>query len=199
MYSTDPLLPVSKLKELFKAHRNNFSAIEEIKSKLEIVINKEDSEFSDFTNAIDHDYDLPPIIECLIYFVIGQITKKIKEFTKCEICLNSLFYSKEKSILIENYPFARIITLNKEEQFGLEHSNKRLFVHCNRSNCFELVVNDITEDQLEFSCDEHAKDVYAYIISYYLEMRMRQFAKIKKSQTATTNAEKKKAAKLTKT
>ena len=73
------------------------------------------------------------------------------------------------------------------------------FKHCRQSNVFELVVNEITEKELNYPCSEHAEDVYAYIISFYLQNRMRLFTKVKMADAKRTNAEKKKASKLTET
>ena len=92
----------------------------EIKKKLNVLINQEDADFSDFTNASDHDY-------------FNFLTKIEMSFAK----------------------------------------------HCNLSNAFELVVRDVTERQLEHPCSKNASDVYAYVITYYLQNQMRQFAKIK--------------------
>ena len=68
-----------------------------------------------------------------------------------------------------------------------------------QSNVLELVVNEITEKELNYPCSEHAEDVFAYIISFYLQNRMRQFAKVKMADAKRTNAEMKKASKLTET
>ena len=64
--------------------------------------------------------------------------------------------------------------------------------HCNRSNAFELVVRDITEEQLQYPCSKHACDVYAYLITYYLQNRMRRFAKITMANVKKANAESRK-------
>ena len=40
-----------------------------------MVIDKEDSAFIDFTNAIDHDYDLPYVVDCLMHYITGAICK----------------------------------------------------------------------------------------------------------------------------
>ena len=95
------------------------------------------------------------------------------QFTKCEACRTGFFYSNEKSVDIKNYPIARIITFdnNNEGQEKIQHPNKRLFYllqkieksftkHCKYSNVFELVVNDVTGQELEYPCSDHAKDVY---------------------------------------
>ena len=118
----------------------------------------------------------------------------------------------KNQLTLINYPIARIISFdnNNEGQEKIQHPNKRLFYflqkieksftkHCKYSNVFELVVNDVTGQELEYPCSDHAKDVYAYVISYYLQNRMRQFAKLKMADVKRTNAKKKKASKLTKT
>ena len=64
---------MSRLKEIFKSEKKS-SVVDEIKKKLNVVINQEDADFSDFTNALDHDYDLPPVVECLKYFVTDQVS-----------------------------------------------------------------------------------------------------------------------------
>ena len=105
------------------------------------------------------------------------------QYTKCEACRTGFFYSNEKSVDIENYPIARIMTFdNNEGQEKIQHPNKRLFhflqkieksfaKNCKYSTVFELVVNDVTDEEFEYSC----------------------------SDAKRTNAEKKKASKLTKT
>ena len=58
-------------------------------------------------------------------------------------------------------------------------------------------VSDITEQQLEYPCSKHACDVYACLVTYYLQNRMRQFAKITMADVRKANAETKKVGKLT--
>ena len=198
---------MSKLKEIFISEKKS-SVVDEIKKKLNVLINQEDADFSDFTNVSDRDNDLPPFVECLKYFVTGQVCKNLRNFTTCEVCRFEFFFSDKTQVRIEGYPITRIITLNQENQFGIQHPYVRLFnfltkietsfaKHCNRSNAFELVVRDVTEKQLEYPCSKHASDVYAYLITYYLQNRMRQFAKIKMADIKKDNLETKKAAKLT--
>ena len=116
-----------RLKEIFKSEKKS-SVIQEIKEKLNVVINNEDSDFGNFINAVDHDYDLPPVVDCLMYFVTGQVSKNFAKFTKCEVCRNGFFYSKENTGLLDNYnPIARIVTLNQTEQQEIQHPNKHLF------------------------------------------------------------------------
>ena len=103
-----------RLKEIFRSEKKS-SIIQEIKEKLTVVINNEDSDFADFTNAVDHDYDLPPVVDCLIYFVTGQLSKNFAKFTKCEVCRSGFFIQmKTQKSLTSIIQVARIVTLNQE-------------------------------------------------------------------------------------
>ena len=105
-----------QIKRIFRSEKKS-SIIQEIKEKLTVVINNEGSDFADFINAVDHDYDLPPVVDCLMYFVSGQVSKNFAKFTKCEVCRSGFFYSNENTGILDKYnPVARIVTLNQEEQ-----------------------------------------------------------------------------------
>lgn len=84
--SQEPLMSISKLKELFKTEK--VSAIDEIKKKLELIIECDDSDFSDFVDAVEHDYGLPEVTQCLIFYTTGRVAAFIKKTTNCETCLN---------------------------------------------------------------------------------------------------------------
>ena len=172
--------------------------------KLNLVIEQNDSDFTDFTNAIDHDYNLPYVKKCLMYFVTGTICKDFTKFTKCEVC-RTAFFESEGSAFIANHPVARIVTFDKDQD--LQHPNVRLFKfleeveeifskHCKRGNVYDLVVNEITERQFKFSCVSHAQDVLAYILHYYLQLRMRQYAKIQIADQKKESSKLKKLSKL---
>ena len=60
-----PLITISKLKELHQS--NSKSAIQEIREKLKAIIDCEDTDFSDFVDAVAHDYALPAVRDCLIF------------------------------------------------------------------------------------------------------------------------------------
>ena len=59
-----PLITISKLKELHQS--NSKSAIQEIRQKLKAIIDCEDTDFSDFVDAVAHDYALPAVRDSLI-------------------------------------------------------------------------------------------------------------------------------------
>ena len=70
-----PLITISKLKELHQS--NSKSAIQEIREQLKAIIDCEDTNFSDFVDAVAHDYALPAVKDCLIFYTTGRITPYI--------------------------------------------------------------------------------------------------------------------------
>lgn len=72
---TEPLISMTRLNEIYNYNEKK-SFVEEIKNKLNVVISQDDNDFRDFINATDHDYDLPYVTQCLLYFVTGNICKE---------------------------------------------------------------------------------------------------------------------------
>ena len=70
-----PLITISKLKELHQS--NSKSAIQEIREMLKAIIDCEDTDFNDFVDAVAHDYALPAVRDCLIFYTTGRITAYI--------------------------------------------------------------------------------------------------------------------------
>lgn len=203
--STQPLMSMSELKEIFasKNKKTKQILIQEIKAKLNIVIEQKD-DFSDFIAPTDHDYDLPYVVQCLMYFVTGNLCKKFQAFAKCETCKSEFFFADQNDSFITKNPIARIIN---NEEFDIQHPNIRCFKflslvedsfskNCDMSNVYKLVISEITQKKIEFPCADHAEEVLAFIMHFYLELRMREYAKIKMADQKKKNAEKKKLAKL---
>ena len=59
------------------------------------VIDCEDTDFSDFVDAVAHDYPLPAVRDCLIFYTTGRITAYIKQHTQCSTCLNTFLTTSE--------------------------------------------------------------------------------------------------------
>ena len=176
---------MSELKEIYNADKKE-SSIKRIQEKLNILIEKEDSHFVDFTNATDHDYELPYVVDCFMYYITGQICQKL-ENRNCVYCESALFCSANDESVGPNHPIAKLITL--DQNHSLQHPNFRLFkfiktieslfsLHCKQSHVFDLVLNDLSKFQFTFACKEHAKEVLAYTVHVYLQNRMRPYATI---------------------
>ena len=60
------IIAISILKELYKTKKA--SAFEEIKKNLKFIVEDENSDFNDFINMNEHDYALPDILDCLLFY-----------------------------------------------------------------------------------------------------------------------------------
>ena len=87
MEPLQPLITISQLKELYKSDEK--SAIEEIKEKLKIVIDDENTDFNDFVHAVDHDYDSQEVVDCLLFYTTERVCRFVKEGVKCSVCLRA--------------------------------------------------------------------------------------------------------------
>lgn len=80
-----PLITISEIKQIFN-NKNNPSALDLIKKKMDGLVEDGDWEFSD---VFEHDYSLSPIKECLIYYLVGYLSKQISTKSKCDICTSA--------------------------------------------------------------------------------------------------------------
>lgn len=203
----EPLISMTRLKEIYKSRESNekMSFIEEIKNKLNVVISQDDNDFTDFMIAVDHDYDLPYVTQCLMYFVTGNICKEFS-FTKCDICRPAFVNMEENSFIIYHL-IAQLITRDENQDPEIQHPNIYLYKflemieycfnqHCDKHDVYDIVVNKITQNSFNFPCAEHGTEVIAYIVHYYLQLRMRQYAKDYIKDLTKKSAEYKKISKL---
>lgn len=211
--SQEPLISICRLKELY--HSKDTRAIEEIKKKLETIIECENTDFSDFVSLVHHDYALPEINNCLIFYITGRVSAYIKKITNCETCLNAFLADNvlEEDTLIfstNNLPQSYEHFTKSNKYFV--HPNVRLFKiiltvehlfdqfkQC--SNAFDLILSALTTsgEKFKFPClihDDKAVDIIAFIIQFYLQIRMREFIYQQKESIKRENILKKKAARL---
>jgi len=92
-----PLITISEIKQIFN-NKNNPSALDLIKNKMDGLVEDGDWEFSD---VFEHDYSLSPIKECLIYYLVGYLSKQISMRSKCDICISAFKSMKSFSNISE--------------------------------------------------------------------------------------------------
>ena len=171
------------MKELHQS--NSKSAIQEIREELKAIIDCEDTHFSDFVDAVAHDYALPAVRDCLIVYTTGHITAYIKQQTLSSTCLNALLTTSEIhadtiSFSCDQLPesLSGFVKINKDSI----HPNVKLYKlirvveylfnkHCRSSNSFDPILDDLisSETKFSFQCKEHANEaveMLAYIIQF---------------------------------
>lgn len=71
-----PLISISDLKNIYHPEKSNL--LENLKNKLNIIIEQEEWEFTD---VVEHDYAKAEVVDCLIYYLTGMY----KYWYKCII------------------------------------------------------------------------------------------------------------------
>lgn len=122
------------------------------------VISYEDSDSSDFVHATTHDYALPIIQNCLIYYLIGRITAYIKKHNDCSECLDAFLSTcniGEDTPLFSCNQLPESLNIFTKNDNHFIHPSVRLFKlietteplfnkYCKMNNCFDLILNDLT-------------------------------------------------------
>lgn len=193
-----PLITITEIKQTFNNH-NNPSALDVIKQKMDGLVENGQWEFSD---VFEHDYSLSPVKECLIYYLVGYLSKQILTRSKCNICI-SAFKSMESFSNIPEAELTNIRTMGK-----LIHPNYIFYrfiskvedyftKNINNPDVYIQTVEDILQNEdLNFPCNVHKDDILAYSVRYYLNMRMRQFTRQLNKEKPKENSKKKKVSKF---
>lgn len=190
---SEPLITLSTLKQIYD--KDDTCLMQCVKNKLNHAIQQEDWDFDDF---VEHDYSNPEILDCVIYYVTGYLSRQILKTVQCEKCKEAFVTSQCYS----NNPVAKLTNL--KTRGGLVHPNITFFyfiksleqlflLHCTSSNVFELVLESALQANiLFFPCSEHAYEIVPYCIQYFVRMRMRQYtAMLNKNQTKQNQLKKK--------
>lgn len=193
------LITISDIKNCY-ANNKDKSAIDRLKTKLNGLINEGQYEFTDI---IEHDYSLAPVVDCLKYYVAGYLTYQITKRSSCEKCKCS-FTSTECFT-----PEADLT--NIKSRGWLKHPSKYLYellsaiedelmIHLKKTSVFEDTVEALITKfgTFIFPCGEHKDYILSYSIKYYINMRMRQWTSQTNQDQAKENAKKKKLSKFCK-
>lgn len=210
---SQPLITISKLKELFTS--NEKSSLDEIKQKIQIVVDDPDSVFTDFINEVDHDYDTPEILNCTLFYTTACVCKFIKKRVKCTECLKaflseSVVSKHHLSFTDEDLPNSFTKFLNNEKQlihpkvvlYKILAEVENLFnQYRTYKNAFELIVSHFVERQnvIKFPCIQHvedAKNIFINMVQYYLQIRIRQFIRDNNAEVKKDSILNRKRAKL---
>ena len=184
--TSSPLLSITRIKEIYGAvEQKKSKALNEIKNKLNVVINV-DADVTNLTDAVDHDYVLPEVVDCLVYYSTGILCKQLQSYIKCEVC-RAAFLSSVNDRGDQLMSYQPVAILANED--GLTHPSPRLFnliqiiersfvKNCELRDVYELVINDVTKNNVfSFPCEEHSSELISIVLHSYLTSRMREFIK----------------------
>lgn len=191
-----PLISLQELKSIFSKPEE--TALIKIKNALQLCINDADW---DFEEVIEHDYALPDVTDCVLYYLTGYISTTILKRMNCDVCKNAIMkhrWHTREEFLIDFH--SKLIHPNTNFFHFIKYLEKVFAKHCHKSNVLDLVLLDITtENILSFPCSSHKNEVVPFIVYYFLQMRMRQLCKISKMNQEKENQSKKKLSRLAKT
>ncbi|KAL4112280.1 hypothetical protein QTP88_016098 [Uroleucon formosanum] len=162
-----PKLSLSELKDIFNCESTvRQQKINILNSKVDLLVD----EVFEYDN-----YNEASVLNCIIYYTTGYVSKKIAKNTSCTLCLSALIV-KDKFV---DLPEAELI--NIKSKGGLTHPNINLFhflsnveecfaKHCKQKNVFDLTVEDSLHYAFSFPWKEHKNDVVTSILSNYIIM-----------------------------
>lgn len=129
------------------------SSIKKLKEKLDNAIENSNSQLQHF---MDCDYNQSEILDCVIYYVTGYLSRHILKFIKCETCKDA-FINPDG----QQDSFVTALLTNIKKEGWILHPNTNIFYiikylehlftkHCHRADVFDLVIEDIYTPNLTF-------------------------------------------------
>ena len=164
---------------------------------MKVIVEDENSDFNDFINMTEHDYALPEILDCLLYYTTESVSCHIRKRVECKNCLSAFLSTsnvqEDTSIFSsDQLPHSSEAFVNpKKERL---HPNLlmyklviqieiffRKYCHAGR-NAFDFILKDLISSKIsiKFSCKDHVSNavkIVAYVIQFYLQIRFREFLK----------------------
>lgn len=151
---------------------------------------------------MDHDYTKSPVIDCIVYYVTGSVSRKLIERSRdtCKAALTpaeALSYLNQAE-LVNIKTRGGLIHANSN-LYNLFHTTETIFAHHIESKRLDIYVATIFDvmDTYKFSfpCEFHKEKIMSYCLHYYTTMKIRQWAKIESHDTLKQSREKKKIGK----
>ncbi|KAL4091679.1 hypothetical protein QTP88_026332 [Uroleucon formosanum] len=115
-----PKISLSELKNIFNCESTvRQEKINILNSKVDLLVDKGSWEADEVFE--DHNYNEASVLNCIIYYTTGYVSKQISKNTSCTLCLSALVV-KDKFV---DLPEAELI--NIKSKGGLTHPNINLF------------------------------------------------------------------------
>ncbi|XP_077535872.1 uncharacterized protein LOC144148165 [Haemaphysalis longicornis] len=173
--------------------------LEELRNKLDGLISQGNWECED---VFDHDYCDANVVDCIIYYVTGFVSRKLANKTSCVVCKEALKghrgFSKAAEAELVNcktrgrltHPNAHLFQLfrNIEEEFAKYADQRDVY---NKTTDAVLAHFKFT-----FPCNFHKEDILAKLLHYYVCLRMRQYCKQLRAKNEKKSQDLRKLSKL---
>nr|XP_050038389.1 uncharacterized protein LOC126535622 [Dermacentor andersoni] len=152
--------------------------LDQLKERLDGLIDEGSWECDE---VFEYDNNDASVVECIIYYVTGFVSRKIFNQTSCTTCKKALEGQKGSS----KVPEAELV--NCKTRGRLTHPNMhlyRLFMeaeehfskYANLGDAYDKTIDAVLE-KFTFPCTIHRKDILAKLLHYYISLRMRQYCR----------------------
>ncbi|KAH8035735.1 hypothetical protein HPB51_008102 [Rhipicephalus microplus] len=180
-------ITLADFREIFKSSSaQRAGKIEELKQKLDGLVSTGKWECDE---VFEHDYSNATVVECIVYYVIGFVTRKLSKKASCATCKQAL---EGKTGICGAFEAALV---NCKTRGNLKHPNVLLYhlfkeaeEHFSKYASERDVYDKTTDAVLEnfnftFPCALHREDMLAKLLHHYTCLRMRQYCRqLKKNQ-----------------
>lgn len=158
------------------------------------------------SDADDHEYNAPSPEATALYYLAGYVAFKLKKTTRCEVCKEDALgrrdsLSKEAILVIEREYVCGSLAYPSEKLLACVSTVERTIKHASKGTCFGDLFWDVLDALVKrgtniVGCSEHANQLTAQTIHFYLTTRMHFFARAKcleNSSAVRAQRERKKA------
>ncbi|XP_077502979.1 uncharacterized protein LOC144113650 [Amblyomma americanum] len=175
--------------------------LHELKQRLDGLIDDENWECDDVFDFDDPDTDAT-VVDCIVYYVTGFVSRKLRNVTTCSVCKGALEGHKG----LANVPEADLV--NCKTTGWLTHPNMHLFdlfkyteerfaKYADDRDAYDTTTNAVLENfHFTFPCGTHKEEMLAKLLHYYICLRMRQYCRQLKNKHEKKSQDLRKMSKL---
>ncbi|KAH8040670.1 hypothetical protein HPB51_011985 [Rhipicephalus microplus] len=177
------VVTLSDIREIYKGSAaQRTGKLDELKRKLDGLIDEGSWECDDVFDFDDPDTDAT-VVECIVYYVTGFVSRKLRNGTTCSICKNAL-QGKQG---LASVPEADLV--NCKTRGWLTHPNMHLFdffkyteeqfaKYAGDRDAYDKTTDAVLENfHFTFPCGTHKEEMLAKLLHYYICLRMRQYCR----------------------
>ncbi|KAH7964173.1 hypothetical protein HPB51_027589 [Rhipicephalus microplus] len=196
------VVTLSDIREIYKGSAaQRTGKLDELKRKLDGLIDEGSWECDDVFDFDDPDTDAT-VVECIVYYVTGFVSRKLRNGTTCSICKNAL-QGKQG---LASVPEADLV--NCKTRGWLTHPNMHLFdffkyteeqfaKYAGDRDAYDKTTDAVLENfHFTFPCGTHKEEMLAKLLHYYICLRMRQYCRQLKNRHEKKSHDLRKMAKL---
>jgi len=174
--SERPPIDIEDLKNIFTSEEPAQPAIQKLRAALDSIVEYDEWEEK---NSLAEYYDGEELEDIIIYSASGYLCRRLRKFSKCDVCRQALLTNLETSELgITELVNAKTKGFLLYCNLHLYHLFKQTETHfvknVSSSDCYERTITDVIQNvHLTFLCDEHKTDIISNAVHYCILMRMR--------------------------